>query len=166
MNNHKNTKGFTIIEVVLVLAIAGLIFLMVFIALPALQRTQRDSARQEEVSTVIAAIGTYSSLNNGKLPSSATSIVSIVEGASGTTLASGTTVTVYSDVSSAPTVTGTKESGTPTSTSLPYDNIVVYNKYKCSTADASNKMTLVKGTARQAAALAFLESGVIYCRNN
>ncbi|MBQ3261101.1 type II secretion system protein, partial [Candidatus Saccharibacteria bacterium] len=27
-------KGFTIIEVVLVLAIAGLIFLMVFIALP------------------------------------------------------------------------------------------------------------------------------------
>ena len=30
-----NKKGFTIIEVVLVLAIAGLIFLMVFIALPA-----------------------------------------------------------------------------------------------------------------------------------
>ena len=38
----KNKKGFTIIEVVLVLAIAGLIFLMVFIALPALQRSQRN----------------------------------------------------------------------------------------------------------------------------
>ena len=41
-------KGFTIIEVVLVLAIAGLIFLMVFIALPALQSSQRDTARNLE----------------------------------------------------------------------------------------------------------------------
>ena len=39
----KNKKGFTIIEVVLVLAVAGLIFLMVFLALPALQRAQRDT---------------------------------------------------------------------------------------------------------------------------
>ena len=34
----KKNKGFTIIEVVLVLAIAGLIFAMVFIALPSMQR--------------------------------------------------------------------------------------------------------------------------------
>ena len=33
---NQTKKAFTIIEVVLVLAIAGLIFLMVFIALPAL----------------------------------------------------------------------------------------------------------------------------------
>jgi prepilin-type N-terminal cleavage/methylation domain-containing protein len=39
----ENKKGFTIIEVVLVLAIAALIFLMVFSALPALQRNQRDT---------------------------------------------------------------------------------------------------------------------------
>ena len=43
LNYSENKKGFTIIEVVLVLAIAGLIFLMVFLALPALQRSQRDS---------------------------------------------------------------------------------------------------------------------------
>ena len=42
MTKKDNKKGFTIIEVVLVLAIAGLIFAMVFIALPALQRSQRD----------------------------------------------------------------------------------------------------------------------------
>ena len=45
MNKDKN--GFTIIEVVLVLAIAGLIFLMVFIALPALQRSQRDTQKKK-----------------------------------------------------------------------------------------------------------------------
>ena len=42
-------RGFTIIEVVLVLAIAALIFLMVFIALPALQASQRDTARKNDV---------------------------------------------------------------------------------------------------------------------
>ena len=50
MNATKNKeKGFTIIEVVLVLAIAGLIFLMVFIARPALQRGQRDTQRRDDV---------------------------------------------------------------------------------------------------------------------
>ena len=47
-SNTKSKKGFTIIEVVLVLAIAGLIFLMVFVALPALQRSQRDTQRRDE----------------------------------------------------------------------------------------------------------------------
>ena len=48
----KTTTGFTIIEVVLVLAIAGLIFLMVFLALPALQRQQRDTQRRSDASRV------------------------------------------------------------------------------------------------------------------
>lgn len=60
-------QGFTIIEVVLVLAIAGLIFLMVFVALPALQRSQRDTQRREDVSKVAAAINTYKT-NTGSLP--------------------------------------------------------------------------------------------------
>ena len=58
-------KGFTIIEVVLVLAIAGLIFLMIFIALPALQRAQRDNARKQDVSIVAAAIQSWRSNNRG-----------------------------------------------------------------------------------------------------
>lgn len=54
INKNKNLtkKGFTIIEVVLVLAIAGLIFLMVFLALPALQRSQRDTQRKQDVAMV------------------------------------------------------------------------------------------------------------------
>lgn len=52
----KLKQGFTIIEVVLVLAIAGLIFLAIFIALPALQRAQRDQARKNDVGLVADAI--------------------------------------------------------------------------------------------------------------
>jgi prepilin-type N-terminal cleavage/methylation domain-containing protein len=61
-------KGFTIIEVVLVLAIAALIFLMVFIALPALQRSQRDTQRKNDMSRVQTAIQNYQSNNRNALP--------------------------------------------------------------------------------------------------
>ena len=59
-------KGFTIIEVVLVLAVAGLIFLMVFIALPALQRSQRDSQRKQDVFRLAAALQKYKANNKQK----------------------------------------------------------------------------------------------------
>ena len=67
MVNRRN-KGFTIIEVVLVLAIAGLVFLMVFIALPALQAAQRDTQRRADVAIIIAAVKNYTKNNHGKAP--------------------------------------------------------------------------------------------------
>lgn len=70
----KTEKGFTIIEVVLVLAIAGLIFLMVFIALPALQRGQRDTQRRDDVSTFISQLTSYSTNNKGQIPDNATEL--------------------------------------------------------------------------------------------
>lgn len=60
--------GFTIIEVVLVLAIAGLIFLMVFIALPALQRSQRDTQRRNDLGRLETAITQFQTNNNGRIP--------------------------------------------------------------------------------------------------
>ena len=63
-----NKKGFTIIEVVLVLAIAGLIFLMVFIALPALQRSQRNTQREDDIARFLTAVNDYQTNNSGKTP--------------------------------------------------------------------------------------------------
>lgn len=67
--NLYQRKGFTIIEVVLVLAIAALIILMVFIAWPALQRTQRDQARKNDISLISTAVGSYKTNNKANLPS-------------------------------------------------------------------------------------------------
>lgn len=72
MNTIQSKKGFTIIEVVLVLAIAGLIFLMVFVALPALQRGQRDTQRRDDVSRVVSQLQSYATNNRGALPDVAT----------------------------------------------------------------------------------------------
>ena len=65
MNTEGSKKGFTIIEVVLVLAIAGLIFLMVFVALPALQRSQRDTQRRNDLSRVDTSLVQYQTNNQG-----------------------------------------------------------------------------------------------------
>ena len=72
--NYKSKKGFTIIEVVLVLAIAGLIFLSVFIALPALQRSQRNTQRKNDALRLKAAFDTYKANNRGQLPWQSVSI--------------------------------------------------------------------------------------------
>lgn len=61
---QKQENGFTIIEVLIVLAIAGLILLIVFIAVPALQRNGRNTQRKRDLSSFYAAIIEYQSNNN------------------------------------------------------------------------------------------------------
>jgi prepilin-type N-terminal cleavage/methylation domain-containing protein len=68
MNNGKSTKGFTIIEVVIVLAIAGLIFSIVFWALPNLQKNQRDNQRRNIVGNVVANLDQHAANLNGNYP--------------------------------------------------------------------------------------------------
>lgn len=53
------SSGFTIIEVTLVLAVAALIIAMVFLAVGALQRSQRTHAMEEAASRVLAADQNY-----------------------------------------------------------------------------------------------------------
>lgn len=66
---QRDEKGFTIIEVLIVLAIAGLIMLIVFLAVPALQRNQRNNARNNEASRVATAINECLSNRNGQAAS-------------------------------------------------------------------------------------------------
>lgn len=74
----KDQKGFTIIEVLIVLAIAGLILLIVFLAVPALQRNSRNTQRKEDIGRIGTAATTVVSNNNGK--------TSVLAGTTGTTL--------------------------------------------------------------------------------
>ena len=53
----RSRTGFTIIEVLIVLAIASLIMLIVFLAVPALQRNWRNHQRRQDASLIFAAIG-------------------------------------------------------------------------------------------------------------
>ncbi len=65
---NKEFRGFTIIEVSLVLAVAGLIFLMVFVALPGLRASQRDAERRENVAIFLESVKKFQNNNRGALP--------------------------------------------------------------------------------------------------
>lgn len=65
---HKKDEGFTIIEVLIVLAIAGLIMLIVFLAVPALQRNSRNEGRRSDAGRVAGSISDFVANNNGNLP--------------------------------------------------------------------------------------------------
>lgn len=56
IKNQNSKSGFTIIEVTLVLAIAGLIFMMVFFVLPVLQRNQRDAQRKNDAAIILSSV--------------------------------------------------------------------------------------------------------------
>lgn len=63
------SKGFTIIEVLIVLAIAGVIILAVLIAVPTLQRNSRNSGRTSEASRIAALVNQCLANRNGVVTS-------------------------------------------------------------------------------------------------
>lgn len=64
--NKYNKSGFTIIEILIVLAIAGLILLMVFLAVPTLQRNSRNNARNDEAARIQLATQECITSRNGQ----------------------------------------------------------------------------------------------------
>jgi prepilin-type N-terminal cleavage/methylation domain-containing protein len=143
MNTQYKEKGFTIIEVVLVLAIAGLIFLMVFLALPALQSSQRDSARKNDVSIIAAAVSTYTGNNKGAAPTSDQLVTYIANVSDNTTKAAVTA-----------NPTGTNPSGiyvrSGAGTLSPNDSSVIVSfASKCGATGAQTGFSVLTGTKRQ-----------------
>lgn len=156
-------KGFTIIEVVLVLAIASLIFLMVFLALPALQSGQRDAARKNDMAAVAQALTSYSSNNNGKLPTNAT--YTNTGSGYGTT---GLGTYLSSVGSNTEKVIIQVKPATFPATSTPNDGeILVYPGSSCDAAGTTvGTYTIKAGTTRSYAIVTKLEGGggVAYCQ--
>jgi len=97
-NIKKRAEGFTIIEVLIVLAIAMVIILIVFFAIPGLRRNSRNTQRRTEVSRYAGAVSEWANNNNGVLPSLAADL---------TTPATGVNAFANMSVLTAPTaVTG------------------------------------------------------------
>lgn len=116
---NRKQKGFTIIEVLIVLAIAGLIMLIVFLAVPALQRNSRNTSIKNDAANVVGAMSDSVSNSNGRLPTAVacdiTSGVVTVTNTANTEgkIRGGTTCTaLVNGVPATPTATGTINTGT------------------------------------------------------
>ncbi len=66
----RGKEGFTIIEVLIVLSVAGLLLLLVLMAIPALQRNARNNQRKQDVAAILAAISQWELNNSGGIPES------------------------------------------------------------------------------------------------
>ena len=152
MNFVKQNKGFTIIEVVLVLAIAGLIFLMVFVALPALQSGQRDTSRKSDVGSVASAVTTYANNNRGTFPTTANMDNQLEATGTGT----NKTFAKLSNNIDTVTVVNPATAGTYT---IPDGTIRVYKGMKCGSNGVNGSVTITAGTSRQFATVTQLEGG-------
>jgi type II secretory pathway pseudopilin PulG len=60
--------AFTIIETLIVLAVAGLILMIVLLAIPALQRSSRNNQRRQDVQAVLAAVSHWELNHSGNMP--------------------------------------------------------------------------------------------------
>jgi prepilin-type N-terminal cleavage/methylation domain-containing protein len=172
-NNLKSKEGFTIIEVVLVLAIAGLIFLMVFIAFPGLQRSQKDTQRRNDLANLATRIIDYQTNNRNQIPDTSTGSTawdafkkqyfSEYEDPDGNAykivpqgpLADGTDTTATTD-------SLTWENNLKTDTdNTKYHQILVWNHAHC-----DGEKAVYDASPRKVAFLYILEAGNIYCGNN
>lgn len=62
-------KGFTIIEIMIVLAIAGLILLIVIMTIPTLQRNGRNNQRSQDVTAMLQVTSSWGLNHSGEFPS-------------------------------------------------------------------------------------------------
>lgn len=160
-NFKKDNKGFTIIEVLIVLAIAGLIMLVVFLAVPALQRNSRNTQRKSDVSAILGSITEYTSNNAGALPATGTGQFTAVFASSAPKLGfyDGATLTNVTYNYSAAT-----RGAAPTVPVITGNDVVnVYNNLKC----VGNAPTIAGASARSIAALYNIEgsaANVLQCQ--
>jgi prepilin-type N-terminal cleavage/methylation domain-containing protein len=132
LNKIKNRKqeGFTIIEVLIVLAIAGLILLVVFLAVPALQRNSRNTSMKNDVQNVLGGIAEYQNVNSGSMPTTISSSGGEV------TYGAGTTTSIKIQGSTTVSTTGS-------TTDVPAGTIRVRLGQKCDSGSAGTNARAV-----------------------
>lgn len=136
LSKLKNQKGFTIIEVMIVLAVASLIMLIVFLAIPALQRSGQNTQRTSDATKIAGGINECLS-NRNNITTSCDTNAEIGLNAAGTAN-SGTSGTL--DIGSVSRLKTVKiGSDAPLPVGFPSDSATahVYFSYTCTT-DGSN----------------------------
>jgi len=142
MTHNKKRQGFTIIEVLIVLAIGGLMITMVFAAIPFITRANQNNQRKNDVSIILQSISDYRLHNTGSFTTNVANLK--LSGVNKLGYYQDASVTIANQIS--PTPASNKDTTT----------VKVYNYYKCS---QLNDGTAVAGGSRDIIALFALDKG-------
>lgn len=156
---QNRSEGFTIIELLIVLAIAALIILIVLIAVPQLQRNQRNQARQSIAGRITTEVNNYIGNNNGALPTANNNATTGMTGGFSTRYFTGIDVNDPQSGTSLLAAANVTFTGTPggTAGNLDYTTGRICNGETTTTTGA---------TARNFALVVRLEGGAAYCLDN
>lgn len=166
----KKQRGFTIIEVLIVLAIAGLILLVVFLAVPALQRTSRNTQRSNDVASILGAVSEFVNNNNGTMPTTASTDAAgklTISGAAGTN-SSEANLGYYRNEGTQPVSFGTTAPGSGANGTTE-ETIVIYKGAACNAAGTQAISGTVAGVvvpSRSIAAIYTLEANAKQCKSS
>lgn len=145
------------------LAIAGLIFLIVFLALPALQKSQRDTQRKNDVGRLISAVQSFQGNNRGNLPADMGGPATMPD-LFGTEASPSTYLNDFADPTGGWYTSNVQTSGVPSDatggsapTNVTDGRIWVYPGVDCTGADRGSRTVSV---------VVSLENGGEYCQNN
>jgi len=143
----KKDQGFTIIEVLIVLAIAGLILLIVFLAVPALQRNSRNTQYRSEATRLLSTTSEFVNNNGGALPAASVNTTSPPNDASKVfALANTKNITTLTIVAS-----GTVTAQSPTLTNA----ILVSGGVKCGAQGGASVTPTVTGASARSIVLIY-----------
>jgi prepilin-type N-terminal cleavage/methylation domain-containing protein len=106
-NLKKVNEGFTIVETLIVLAIAALIITIILIAVPDLQRSGRNSNLLHDAQNVSSSIQNFESNNDGSLPT----VKASASYQSGSTITIGDNTATPSQATTTATVQGSDSVG-------------------------------------------------------
>jgi type II secretory pathway pseudopilin PulG len=120
------SAGFTIAETLIVLAIAGLILMLVFEAIPILVRNSRNNQRRQDVQLILGAVSHYELNNSGNVPSTLQLVNFLVqfEHLSYYLPPSSSNITVIVSASATNIIT-------PINNTATLDTLRIYNHAKC-----------------------------------
>lgn len=68
--------GLTFFEILIAVAVAGLVFSLIFVALPQMQQSQRNTQREKDLARFLTAVGNYQTSHSGRPPFSSASDLS------------------------------------------------------------------------------------------
>ena len=149
---QSSKKGFTIIEVVIVLVIGAIIMLMVFLIVLQLQRSQRDARRQSDARKLLAASEQFATNNNGNYPAGEGQLDGLV-GPNGYIRAAE-----FTDPQTGAAYTTTFNTGRP--------GVGIMFFSTNATCGGTNQSSAAGGNTRQVAVVSFQENGQSFCVNN
>jgi prepilin-type N-terminal cleavage/methylation domain-containing protein len=172
LSKKLKADGFTIVETMIVLAIGGLILLIIFIAIPSLERSSRNNERKQDVTVILQAISHYELSNSGNFPGDCSTASSpcqnnINDGFNDNFLQYNyNALTYYGAGNSAAQVdlTGYPSTPAPATPVTDINKVEIFDFMKCNLSSPGNVTTTGADYSNVVALYAFETSGVPQCQ--